>query len=130
VRVPVGDPFAEHRLDPRVCLGHGGVVRLAPHLELAPEDLQADLRGLVGQIVGEGQLPVPVGHRRGYLTMSESTNRTPEPLVKLARSSVEACIAGLAMSILKSSRESHVRTASPSYGASPSPATRVTMFTS
>ena len=49
-----------------------------------------------------------------YLTTSVSTKRTPEALVKVAMSWVAAWAAGLAMSALKSSRESHDRTARPS----------------
>src|SRR5256885_16630334 len=68
-------------------------------------------------------------HRHGYFTTVCPTNSRPNALVKLARSSVERLATSLAMSALKSSRDSHVSSATPSYGASWPSGTLVTRFT-
>src|SRR5205807_10183669 len=65
----------------------------------------------------------------GYFTTVCSTNSRPNPSVKLVRSSVDRLATSLAISALKSSRESHVSSATPSYGATCPSGTRITRFT-
>src|SRR6266568_7379347 len=91
--------------------------------------LVVDRREMAEPRLGQEGIDLFRGHRHAYFTTVCSTNSSPNALVKLARSSVERFATSLAMSALKSSRDSHVSSAIPSYGASWPSGTLVTAFT-
>src|SRR5439155_10102281 len=142
---PIGAVLRRHRhRDPRAGVEvPAGVAGLAaggePELTVPPQEPQRPdprmavsvHRGEVAQ-PGLGQKGIDLlgGHGHGYFTTSCSTNSSPKPLVKLARSSLARLATSLPMSALNPSRSSHVSTATPSYGASCPSGTRVTTATS